>query len=119
MDRRVLSIVTAAIAVTFVFTAHFLTNAGPGCLPQAMLLVVPTPTPTSAPFRGSALDVKILNQLVEAGKDTGGERALEIYAGETEQRFCHSQEIAFAFEIGATILAALAVGLWTVKVKSS
>lgn len=118
MDRRIWAIALAATAGCLIFLALFIGGAGPQCLPQGVLGVVPTPayTPkpaytTRATFHGSAEDLPILDALVKAA----GPSESESYADELQARFCRFKELALGLEISATILAAVALGFWTSK----
>ena len=112
MDKRILAITFAALAACLMFVVIFVNGAAPQCLPQRVLGTVPKPAPTDTiTFKGSAQDAAILHELAKAA----GSTAVESYANELEEPYCHSKELALVLELSATILVALAVGLWTAR----
>lgn len=109
MDRRILAIGLATISACLIFVAIFVDRAGSMCLPEAVLGAAPAPSPSASVWQGSKADLAALDALVKAG----GSPELTIYADQAKVTFCRSKEWALAMEIVASIVAALAVGLWT------
>jgi hypothetical protein len=123
MIVRIIAIVLAAISLCMVFVAHYVSNAGTWCLQSGpvgrMVGLGPTPVPTpyiSSMKTPTAKDAEILKSIMEAAKRANLPTTYTSIELSTQ---CRPQEVALGLEIGATILAALAVGLWTARAKTN
>jgi hypothetical protein len=118
---RALVVVGIGLIVSVLFMATFLRVSGAACLPPAMLGAPPRAKAVTSTFSGSDVDVKVLQALIVAADKASpvpaetANNSTKPLIDDTSDLSCRLKGRNLLLEVGATLLAALILGLWMIR----